>query len=224
MSEREQNGFEQVEEVLVKSETFLEKNLSKIAIAVGTVLVIIGAWYGYVKLIQEPRNEKASVELFKAEDHFINQQDSLAMAGAGLTEKGLDAIIKEYPGTDAANIALAYKGIALYDAERYTEAIEALKGFSSRDAYVAPSVMRLIGDCYVQLEKYQEAADAYLKAAAMAKNDAISPSCLIKAGHVFEKLGQKDKALELYNEIKSNYYTAPEAASVETDIIRVSAQ
>ncbi len=223
MSEREQNGFEQVEEVLVKSETFLEKNLKKILIAVGAVVVAVVSYFAYIKFVKEPANEKASVALFKAEDHFLNQQDSLALHGASITEKGLEAIIKDHSGTDAANLAHAYKGIALYDAGKYQEAIEALKGFSSEDAYVAPSVERLIGDCYAQLGKYQEAASAYEKAAAMASNEAITPSCLIKAGHAYEKLGNAKKALELYEEVKTKYYTAPEATSVEADIIRASA-
>lgn len=223
MSEQEQNGFEQVEQVIGKSESFLVKNLNKIGAVVGVVLIAVGAWYGYTKLIKEPRNEKASVELFRAEDKFINGQDSLALAGVGLTEKGLDAIIKDYSGTDAANLAQAYKGIALYDEGKYQEAIDALRAFSSKDAYVAPSVERLIGDCYAQLEKYEDAAKAYEQAAKMADNEAITPGCLVKAGHIYEKLGNNAKALELYKQVQDKYYTTPEGSTVEVDIIRASA-
>ena len=53
---------------------------------------------------------------------------------------------------------------------------------------------------------------------------AISPSCLIKAGHVYEKLGKYDKAIALYNEVKTKYYTTPEAESVEADLLRAQAQ
>ncbi len=228
MSQHEQNsqenGFEQVERIALQSESFLEKNLKKILIAAGVVLALILGWYGYTKLIKEPRNEKASAELFIAEDHFLNQQDSLAIAGAGLTEKGLDAIINEYSGTDAANLAHAYKGIALYDGGQYQEAIAELRKFDSKDAYVAPSVERLIGDCYAQLEQYQEAASAYEKAAKMADNDAISPSALVKAGHAYEQLGNTAKALEIYNEVKTKYSSTPEGMNVEVDIIRANAR
>lgn len=218
----QENGFEQVERIALQSESFLEKNLKVIIGSVGAILLLVCGWYGYTKLIKEPRNEKASAALMYAEDRFLNQQDSLALAGSGLTEKGLDAIINEYSGTDAANLAHAYKGIALYDAGQYEEAIAALKAFDSKDAYVAPSVVRLIGDCYAQLEKYQEAADAYEQAAKMASNEAITPGALIKAGHVYEKLGQSDKALALYNEVKEKYGSTPEGLNVEVEIVRAS--
>lgn len=224
MSEQEQNGFEQVEQAFVEGENFLVRNLSKIATAVGVVLLAVGGWYGYTKLIQEPHNNKASVELFKAEDRFILGQDSLALAGAGLTSKGLDAIISEYGGTDAGNLAQAYKGIALYEAGKYDEAITALSAYKGKDAYVAPSLVRLIGDCHAQLGKYQEAASSYEKAATMASNEAITPSCLIKAGHAYEKLGQKDKALELYRKVETDYLTTPEGATIETEIARASSK
>lgn len=222
MSEQEQNGFEQVERVFVQSQSFLEKNLKTILITVVAVLVVVGGWFGYTKLIAEPREEQAAVELFKAEDRFINMQDSLALAGGGIGEKGLDAIIKEYSSTDAGNLAYAYKGIALYDQGKYQEAIEALKSYEGNDAYVAPSVLRLVGDCHAQLGQYAEAAKTYEQAAKAASNEAISPSCLIKAGHAYEQLGDKAKAKALYTEVKEKYYTTPEASSVEADIARAS--
>lgn len=224
MSEQEQNPLEQVDQALARGESFLEKNLNKIFAAVGAVLIVVAAWYGYTKLIKEPRAERASVALFKAEDRFITEQDSLALVGLGLNADGLEQVIDEYSGTGAANLAQVYRGIILYDAGKYQEAIDALKSFSSDDVYVGPSVIRLIGDCYAQLEKYDEAAKRYEEAAKRASNEAITPGCLIKAGHAYEKLGNKDKALALYNEVKDKYYTSPEAKTVEVDITRASAR
>lgn len=217
-------GIEFLDEQAIKSEQFLEKYLKQILIAVGVVVLAVGGYYAYTKLVAEPAAEKAAVALFKAEDKFLNGQDSLALKGEGIASKGLDDIIKDYSGSDAANLAQAYKGIALYDAGKYQEAIDALSKFKGDDQYVAPSLLRLQGDAYAQLGKYQEAAKAYEEAAKRADNDAISPSCLIKAGHAYEKLGNKSKAVELYQSVKDKYYTAPEAQSVEADIIRASAK
>ena len=63
-----------------------------------------------------------------------------------------------------------------------------------------------------------------MDAAKAADNPVISPSCLIKAGHVYEELGQYDKALKAYKEIQEKYYTAPESESIEASIIRVEAK
>lgn len=216
------SGIDILDNTAIKSEQFLEKHLKLILIGTGVVVLAVGGYFGYKKFIVEPKNEKASIALFKAEDKFLQRQDSLALKGEGLSTKGLDAIIKEYSGTDAANLAQAYKGIALYDAGKYQEAIDALKKYSGDDAYVAPSISRLIGDAYTQLKRYDEAAAIYERAAKQADNEAISPSCLIKAGHAYEKLGNKAKAKELYERVKNDYATSPEATAVEAELMRVS--
>lgn len=217
-------GLEKLDESVFKTEQFLEKYIKQILGAVAAVVVCVGGYFAYQKFVAEPKEEKAATALFKAEDKFINGQDSLALKGEGVATKGLESIIKDYSGTDAANLAQAYKGIALYDAGKYQEAIDALKAFDGDDAYVKPSLMRLIGDAYAQLGKYDEAAKTYEEAARKADNDAISPSCLIKAGHAYEKLGNKSKALELYQTVKDKYYTSPESQTVEADIARASAK
>ena len=206
----ELHGVELLDETALRGEMFLEKYLKHILIGVGVVVIGVGGYFAYKKLIAEP-----------AEDKFLTGQDSLALKGEGVSSKGLDAIIKEYSGSDAANLAQAYKGIALYDAGKYDEAIAALKQFSSKDEYVGPSIQRLIGDAYTQLGKYQDAVSAYEAAAKAANNEAISPSCLLKAGHAYEKLGNKAKAAELYQSIKDQYAATPEAQMVDADLARV---
>ncbi len=223
-----QNGnqfeeFEQVDQALVEGERFVEKHLNKILIAVGAVVLLGLAVYAYVKFYQEPRAEKAYASLYVSENNFILGNDSLAIAGEGVASKGLRQVADEYSGTSAASVAHVYAGIALYEEGKYEEAIAELKEFEGDDVYVASSAVRLIGDCYVQLGKLEEALSAYKKAGDMASNPAITPSCLLKAGRVCEKLGKKDEAITLYEEIKNEYYTAPEANTVEADLLRAKA-
>ena len=137
---------------------------------------------------------------------------------------GLLEIADKYSNTDAGKLAHAYAGIIYYDEGKYEEAIRELKTFKAKEKMVAPSITRLIGDCYVELGKYDEAAKYFMDAAKAADNPVVSPSCLIKAGHVYEELGQYDKALKAYKEIQDKYYTAPESESIEASIIRVEAQ
>ncbi len=226
MSKQNENQFEELEHVdqaLVEGERFVEKHLNKILMAVGAVVLIVLAVYAYIKFVQEPRAEQAVASMYVAENNFILGNDSLALAGEGVASKGLREVAEEYSGTDAASVAHIYAGIALYEEGKYEEAIKELKNFEGDDEYVAPSAQRLIGDCYVELGKLDEALSAYEKAASMSENPAITPSCLIKAARVCEKQGKKDKAISLYEEIKTKYYTAPEAETVEADLIRAKA-
>lgn len=221
--QQEQSELEsQVNEVMIQGEQFIEKHLKNILVGVAAVVLVVVAIFAYIKFVSEPKANEASVASYVAEDHFMRYQDSLALAGIGIEHKGFEAIAKTYSGTQAGNLAHAYAGIAHYDAGRYAEAIEALKQFSAKDEFLAPSLKRLLGDCYAQLGKYDEAVSTYLEAAKMASNEAIAPSCLIKAGHAYEKLGKADKAKALYEQIKTEYASSVEAQTIEADIMRVS--
>ena len=219
---RGQDTLDVIDEKVMQGEKFFERHGKKIMIAVGAVVLIALAIFAYIKFIKEPNNAKASSQMFVAEENFIMGQDSLALKGA-TANPGFESIAKNFSGTDAANLAHAYAGICLYDMGRYQEALGELQKFSSDEKLVSPSIQRMIGDCYVQLGKLEDALKSYESAAKLADSDAISPSCLIKAGHVYEKLGKYDQAVAAYQQIKDKYYTSPEAESVEADLIRARA-
>ena len=220
---REHDTLDTIDEQVLKGELFFERHGKKIIIAVAALLVIALGFFAYHRFVTIPKSEKATAQMFVAEDSFMLGQDSLALKGQGAGTQGFEAIAKNFSGTDAANLAHAYSGICLYDMGKYQEALTELKKFSSDEAVVAPSIQRIIGDCYVQLGKLDDAVKAYETAAKQANNEAISPSCLIKAGHVYEKLGKYDQAVKAYQEVKDKYYTAPEAEIVEADLIRARA-
>lgn len=222
-SKENQQQDHHIEEVVSRSEQFVEKNITKIGLAILAVFIIVAGIFAYKRYVIQPKSQEASAKAYLAEDKFIQELDSVALNGNGANEMGLLSIIKKYSGTDASNISKAYAGICYYNLGKYEEAIEQLKGFSAKENMVAPSITRLIGDCYVQLKKYEEAVNYFEKAAAAASNDAITPSCLVKAGRVYEELKQYDKALAAYTQVKEKYYTSMEANTVEADIIRVKA-
>ena len=209
MSLQEHRGHDTldvIDEKVMQGEKFFERHGKKIMIAVGAVVLIALAIFAYIKFIKEPNNAKASSQMFVAEENFIMGQDSLALKG-----------VTANPGFEGI------AGICLYDMGRYQEALGELQKFSSDEKLVSPSIQRMIGDCYVQLGKLEDALKSYESAAKLADSDAISPSCLIKAGHVYEKLGKYDQAVAAYQQIKDKYYTSPEAESVEADLIRARA-
>lgn len=220
LKERTEDEQLNAQEVISKGEKFVEKNINIILYAVlGIVVIGFGIW-GYIKYIKHPREEKASTQLFMAEERFMAGEDSLALVASSIGGDGL-LDVAAMKGTKAANLAHAYAGICYYDMAQYEKALEELKKFDADENMVAPSITRLIGDCLVQLKKYDDAVGYFEKAAKQADNDVVSPSCWIKAGRVYEELKKYDQALKAYQMVKDKYYTAPEAEAVEADIIRV---
>ena len=224
LKESGSQGSHRSEEIVSRSEQFIEKYSKTIIWCVlGVIVLGVGIWL-YIDKVVKPRSDKAAEHLYAAEEQFMAGADSAALNAPAAGAMGLLEIADKYSSTDAGKLAHAYAGIIYYDEGKYEEAIRELKEFKAKEKMVAPSITRLIGDCYVELGKYDEAAKYFMDAAKAADNPVVSPSCLIKAGHVYEELGQYDKALKAYKEIQDKYYTAPESESIEASIIRVEAQ
>jgi tetratricopeptide (TPR) repeat protein len=66
-----------------------------------------------------------------------------------------------------------------------------------------------------------ETAVKYFEQAARKKNNLASPSYMMKATAVYEKLGQYSEALQLYEEIKYKYPESIEANTIDKYIERV---
>ena len=224
LKESGSQGSHHSEEIVSRSEQFIEKYSKTIIWCVlGVIVLGVGIWL-YIDQVVKPRGDKAAAQLYLAEEQFMAGADSAALNAPAAGAMGLLEIADKYSSTDAGKLAHAYAGIIYYDEGKYEEAIRELKTFKAKEKMVAPSITRLIGDCYVELGQYDKAAKCFMDAAKAADNPVVSPSCLIKAGHVYEELGQYDKALNAYKEIQDKYYTAPESESIEASIVRVEAQ
>ncbi|MCK4639195.1 MAG: tetratricopeptide repeat protein, partial [Bacteroidales bacterium] len=96
-----------VEEVLGRTEQFIEKNQKILTIIVGIIVVLILGYFGYKKFYLAPLEKEAQSQIFMAEMYF--EQDSLnrALYGDGNYLGFLD-IIDEYSSTKTGNLANYY--------------------------------------------------------------------------------------------------------------------
>lgn len=221
MSKEKEKEIDAAGEIISRGEKFAERYANLIIYCVlGIIVVAFGIW-AYIQYVSKPRAAKASAELFRSEERFILGEDSTVLRASGVSEEGVLRIIKEYSSTNAANLSHVYAGIAYYDLGEYEKALNELKQFKAKENMVAPSVIRLMGDCAVELDRLDEAIKYFEKAADMASNDVVSPSCLVKAARVYEAQKKYDKAIAAYNKIVTNYYTSSEVEQVKADIARL---
>ena len=200
---------------LSKSEAFIEKNLKVILIALAAVIVVVAGIFIY-KNYMKGQTEEANQAIAKSQTAFAQGQFEQALNGDGVQEKGLLKIIDEYSGTKTANLAKLYAGLCYVNLDKTDEAIKMLEAYSAQDdETVSPAAVEALGNCYVKKGDNQKGAETLEKAAKMADNDAVSPIFLMQAAQIYEELGNSDKAVELYEQIKTKYFRSQLAADID---------
>lgn len=206
---------------LKKSEAFIEKNWKKLAGILLAVIVIISAYYIYENYA-ESKEAKAQTAIAAAQQAFAMQQYEQALNGDGATA-GFTKVMKEYSGTKTANLAKLYAAICYANTGKADDAIKMFEDFSQKsDEAISPASIAALGDCYIQKGNNEKGVELFLKAAKAADNDALTPVFLLKAAQVYESMNQSDKALELYQQIKKDYFRSQISQDIDKYIERAT--
>ena len=212
-------------EALPKSEAFLTQYRKPIFITAAAIIIVIAGFFAYKSLVAGPREEKASTALAKGQEYFNNEKFDKALNGDGQGYAGFNAIISDYGGTDAANLARLYAGLSYANLGKWAEAQQSLDAYSpSSDAMVSPAAMAALGNAYAHLNQLDKAVSSLKKAADMADSKALdganyslSPVFLLQAGEILESQNKKDEALSVYQDIKKKYVNSPLVQNQEID-------
>ncbi|PKB17564.1 tetratricopeptide repeat protein [Flavobacterium sp. 5] len=214
--------FSKLDETASRTEDWVAKNQKIIIGVVGAITLVTVGYFAYQKFIATPKEDDAANEMFVAQSNFEKAtngvaSDSLYKLSLNGSEGkfGFVKIADEYSGTAAGNLANYYAGIAYLNTGKYDEAIASLGKFSSKDIILSALAKGAIGDAYSQKNQPKEALDNYVKAFESSKNDFTTPRFLMKAGKVALALGNKADALKYFTDIKENYESSPEAATVD---------
>jgi tetratricopeptide (TPR) repeat protein len=210
----------EVDEILSRSEQFIEKNKNLLLYGLAAIAVVVGLSLAYHYGYAVPRTEKATQAIFKGSQYFERDSFALALNGNGLDYEGFDAIIDQYGSTKAGNLARAYAGICYYKLGDPQTATQRLKSFSSNDTQIAPVMIGLIGDCYVSMGEVKEGIRYFEKAASKANSEILSPIYLKKAGIAYESLNQYGDAINAYTAVKEKYNRSMEAMDIDKYITR----
>lgn len=195
------------------AESFFVKNKNLLAIAGGGILVLLLAFAGY-RFYMDGQEETAQTALSNAVYDFEADSLQRALKGAGGNE-GLIGVADNYSGTDAANLANLYAGIAFLKEGNFDDAITRLKNFSSSDLLMYARAQALIGDAYMEKDNAQEAISYYKKAASYKENQFFTPGYLIKLGIAQEKANQPKDAITSYKRIIDEFPLSSEVANAK---------
>lgn len=186
---------------------FKKKKNQRIFLGIGVaVALIIAGIFGY-QYYQSNQNQIAQEEMFQAVFYFEADSLNKALNGDG-NNYGFLEIIDEFGGTEAANLAHFYAGVSYLKQGEYENAIGHLQDFSASDYLLQARAYALIGDAYMELEQYDEAAQHYEKAADYKPNRFFTPGYLEKAAMAYEAKGDYKAAADRYQRITEEFPTS----------------
>jgi len=210
---------------------FYEKNKQMVNYVGGGLVAVIAAVL-FFKLYYLPTQEAEALnESFWAETYFEKDSFNIALNGGVNVNSpdgpkqmlGFSAIADQYGMTKTGNLANYYAGVCLLRTGKFADAIEYLKKYSNGDEVVAPIAQGAIGDCYMELNQFDDAINHYQKAADMVNNQFSSPYYLKKLGFACELKGDYQRAVESYERIDKEYRQSTEAREIAKYIARAKA-
>lgn len=214
---QETNVVENVNDQLLTAGRKVQEHKNIILWIVG-IIVLIGAFViAYLFIYRNPRLNKSWEEYSKVEIQAMGN-DSVAQAG-------YKKIVSKYGSDGAGTTAALQLGLSLYQNGKYEDAIKYLKEADIDEPVLKASTTRMIGDCYVNLKKYDQAIQYFDKAISQAdKNPQLVPAILMKKANIYEEQKKYQQALDTYEQIKKEYPEFQYGLGMDAYINRAKAQ
>lgn len=189
--------LEEVNESLTSAAQRIEENKKYInwaLIAIALIALIAG---GYIYLHNKSVND-AKVKIGEADLALIQGNEDEAL-------KKYEQVADEF-GNKVGERAHLNAAIQLYEKGEYDKALKHLEQYSPSGDLVGPASLSLMGDCYVNLKKYDKAMAAYDKAISMSKeNEMYTPAFMIKKATLLHEQKKYAEEATIYETIRDNY-------------------
>lgn len=196
--EEQQTTIDKLNDNLGSASEKIAQNKKILFWIIGGVAVIAAFVLSYLFIYRNPKLNKAFEAYYQVEINALGN-DSIAAAE-------YKKVADEYAGTTAGELAALDAAESYYNLGNYQEALNYLEKFSSSNDELEASALILKGDCYVNLNKFDDALETYNKAIKKAdKNPEIVPRVLLKEVNIYDFQKKYDKALECYEQIKKDY-------------------
>ena len=171
---------------------------------VGLIVLVGAAAVFFLDYNKDQKNMDAQNEIFQAQYYYEQDSLDLGLLGDGRNLGFLD-IIDIYSGTEVANLASFYAGASYLKKRDYQTAVDYLTDFSTSEDILQARASKLLGDAFMELGNFADAASKYESAATTVNDQYFSPGYLMSASLAYEKSGDLDSAIEALEKIISNY-------------------
>jgi tetratricopeptide (TPR) repeat protein len=210
--------LEEVNESLSTAAQRIEDNKKYINWAIIAIGVIVLLALGYIYGIRNPQLQKSKELIGNADLELMQGQNDEAL-------KDFEKVAAEYSNKTAERAHLN-AAILLYQKGEYEKAAKHLEDFTTNGNLIGPASQSLLGDCYVNLKKYDKALSAYDKAISMAgDNDSYAPAFMIKKATVLHEQKKYADEAAIYQKIADEFplYAQQTGFSVDKYLERAKA-
>lgn len=179
------------------------------------IVLLIGLVIGYFVYTNQ-QEQQAQDLLGVAEEQFMRGNYETALLGDDTEFTiGFAQIADNYGRTNAGNLANYYAAVSEFELGNYEAALERINRFDVPRGIVGVSPLTLHAIILSELDRYEEAADKYVKAAEWNENPSTTPLNLMEAAHAYREAGNQTKALEMVNRILEDYPNSQQATEAQ---------
>lgn len=181
---------------------------------IGLVLAI-GLIVGYV-IYSGNQEAEASSLLGIAEQELLqgNYQEALNGNEEEFT-LGFVQIADNYGGTKSGNLAHYYSAIAEYELGNYEQALSHIQEYDVPRGILGVAPISMHANILVELERYEEAASQFERAANWDDNTSTTPYNLYKAAEAHSEAGNTEQAIAHIETIINDYPNSQQLAQAE---------
>lgn len=216
-NETPETGLDNINDSLTSMTAKVQDNKKLITICSMVVVAVVVIILAYVYFFRGPGINKANDAIGTADLTLAQGNDSLALAQ-------YMNVADEY-GFDAANRAALQSAILLYQKGDYEKALTYLDKYSAKEDIIGPAAYSLKGDCYVNLDKLQDAVGCYKDAISKSNdNPAYTPFFMLKLARVYAALNNHAEEAAMYKTIMTDYPTYGQANNIDVEKLYDRAQ
>lgn len=179
---------------------------------VAFTVIVLAVWY-YISSVQE----KAMVKLSEAENIYKEAKKDEEYNKA---KEAFQSVLKQYPWSKAARIALFYKGSCQYQLKEYKEAGITFKVFVDKYSRypIVPFVLLNLAGIYEAQNDYAGAVKVYENILSRYPRHSVASMAQLGKGNCLEQSGKLDPAREAYQMVMSLYPTSEWAEEAKTQL------
>lgn len=166
-----------------------------------------------IPVVNDSLEAVAVEEIFAAEQWYAQGHYEKALYGDD-TYSGFLDVIQNYGTTKVGNLAKYYAGTICLHIGNYSDAIRWLSEYYGEDNFSIPINEIELGDAEIEIGNTQKAISHYC-VASQTGNEITIPMALFKEGQCYLLLGDKAKALEIFQTIKQKYPSSTEWSEVD---------